>query len=78
MKSVWDQLTRNNLHKENFDFINEDKNCLRALAFNIIDLNNQKVYKDKKKLQVIKELLKDFVNLKSDKGNGVVGIDSTV
>ena len=50
---------------------------LRALAFNFIDLDNRKVFKDKKKLQVIKELRKDAVILKPDKGNGVVVIDTT-
>ena len=51
--------------------------CLRALTFNLIDLDNQKVFKDKSKLQVIKELRKDTVILKPDKGNGVIVIDTT-
>ena len=58
-------------------FNNRPENYLRALAFNFIDLDNRKVFKDKKKLQVIKELRKDAVILKPDKGNGVVVIDST-
>ena len=49
---------------------------LRALAFNLIDLNYQKVFNNKKKLQVIKKLRKDTVNLKPDKRNGVVVIDT--
>ena len=40
-------------------------------------MDNQKVFKDKRKLQVIKELRKDTVILKPDKGNGVVVIDTT-
>ena len=39
-------------------------------------MDNQKVFKDKKKLHVIKELRKDNVILKPDKGNGVVVIDT--
>ena len=77
MESVWDQLTRNNVLKENYHSINRAKNCLRALAFNLIDLNNQKVFKDKKKLQVNKELRKETVILKPDKGNDVAVIDTT-
>ena len=50
---------------------------MRALAFNLIDLDSQIVFKDKKKLQVIKELLKDTVILKPDKGNGIVKIGQT-
>ena len=40
-------------------------------------MDNEKVFKDKKKLQVIKELRKDTVILKHDKSNGVVVIDTT-
>ena len=50
---------------------------LQTLAFNLIDLYNQEVFKNKRKLQVIKELRKDTVVLKPDKGNGVVVIDLT-
>ena len=77
VESVWDQLTRNSLLKENYHSINGGKNCLRALAFNLINLDNQKVLKDKRKLQVIKKLRKDTVILKPDKVNGVVVIDTT-
>ena len=77
VESVWDQLTRNSLLTENYHSINGAKNCLRALAFNLINLDNQKVLKDKRKLQVIKKLHKDTVILKPDKVNGVVVIDTT-
>ena len=77
MDSVWDQLTRNNFLKENYHSINRAKNSPRAIAFNLINLDNQKVFKDKRKLQIIKELYKDTVVLKPDKGNGVVAIDMT-
>ena len=77
MGSVWDQLTRNNLLKENYHSINRAKNWLPARAFNFIDLDNQNVFKDKRKLQVIRGLRKDTVIQKPDKGNGVVVIDTT-
>ena len=47
------------------------------MAFNLIDLDNQKVFKDKNKLQVIKELRKYTVILKAANGNGRVVIDTT-
>ena len=77
MESVWDQLTRNKLLKDNYYNINRAKNCLRALAFNIIDLEDKRIFKDKKKLEIIKNLCQNTVVLKPDKGNGVVVIDST-
>ena len=52
VESVWDQLTRNSLLKENYHFINGAKNCLRALAFNLINLDNQKVLKDKENFKL--------------------------
>ena len=64
VESVWDQLTRNNLLKENYYSINRAKNCLRALAFNLTNLDNQKVFKDKRKLQVIKELHKFYQEIR--------------
>ena len=77
MESIWDQLIRNSLFRENCHSINCAKNSMRALASNLIDLDNQRVFKDKKKLQFIKEVRKDTVILKPDKGNGVVVIDTT-
>ena len=40
--------------------------------FSLIDLDNYQVFKDKKKLEVIKNLRKELVILKPDKGNGIV------
>ena len=77
IESVWDQLTRNSLLKENYHSVNYHSIILRELAFNLIDLDNQKVFKDKKKIQVIKKLRKYTVILKPDKGNGVVVINTT-
>ena len=77
MESVLDQLTRSNLLKENYHSINRAKNFLHALAFSLIDLDNQNIFKDKKTLQVIKDLCKDNIILKPDNGSGVVVIDTT-
>ena len=40
--------------------------------FSLINLDNCRIVKDKKKLEVIKNLCKELVILKSDKGNGTV------
>ena len=77
MESVWDRLTRNNLLKENYHSINKAKNCLLPLAFSLIDLDNQKVFKGKRKLQVTKGLRTNTAIVKPDKGNGVVVTDTT-
>ena len=42
------------------------------MAFNLVDLYNNQVFKDEKKKNIIKNLRKDFGLLKADKGNGIV------
>ena len=60
------------IRKDSQYHIERAKNPLRALAFSLIDLDNYQVFKDKKKLEVIKNLRKELVILKPDKGNGIV------
>ena len=71
-ESVWDQICKNNISKESHYQVERAKNSIRTLAFNLIDFDNNQVYKDKKKLEIIKNLRKELVILKPDKGNGVV------
>ena len=71
-ESVWDQISRNNICKESQYHVERAKNSVQVLAFNLIDFDNNQVYKDKKKLEIIKNLRKELVILKQDKGNGVV------
>ena len=75
IESVWDQLIRNNLLKTDLHSLRRAKNCLRALAFNLIDIDNPQIYKDIKKRKIIQELRKTTAILKPDKGNGIVIID---
>ena len=42
------------------------------MAFSLIDLGEKQNFKDKKKLDIIKNLRKELVILKPDKGNGIV------
>ena len=55
-ESVRDQISRNNICKESHYHVERAKNSLQALAFNLIDFDNNQVYKDKKKLEIIKNL----------------------
>ena len=45
------------------------------MAFNLINVNEQQVFKDKKKIKVIRDLKEKVVLLSPDKGNGVVVMD---
>ena len=71
-ESVWDQMPRNNICKESHYHIERAKNSLQASAFNLIGFGNNQVYKDKRKLEIIKNLWKELVMLKPDERNGVV------
>ena len=55
-ESVCNQMPRNNICKELHYHVERAKNSLEALAFNLIDFDNNQVYKDKKKLEIIKNL----------------------
>ena len=66
------QICKNNISKKSHYQVERAKNSIRALAFNLIDFDNNQVYKDKKKLEIIKNLRKELVILKPDKGNGLV------
>ena len=46
------------------------------MAFSLIDLENKQIFKDKKKLDIIKNLRKELVIVKPDKGNGMVLLDA--
>ena len=48
-QSVWDQISSNNPCKETHAHIERAKNLLRALAFNLVDLYNNQIFKDKEK-----------------------------
>ena len=55
-ESVLDQIIRNTIGKESYYHVEKAKNSPRALAFNLIGFDNNQVYKDEKKLEIIKNL----------------------
>ena len=71
-ESIWDQINRKNVCKESNNYIERTKNSLRAMSFSLIDLENKQIFKDKKKLDIIKNLRKELVILKPEQSNGIV------
>ena len=67
-----DQIDKKNICKETQNYIEIARNLRRALAFSLIDLDNCQVFRDKEKLEIIKNLREKLVILKPDKGNEVV------
>ena len=58
-ESIWDQINKNNVCKKSSNHVEKAKNSLRAMAFSLIDLENKQIFKDKKKLYIIKNLRKE-------------------
>ena len=71
-ESVWDQINRNNICKKSQNHVERAKNSFRALAFNLIDFDNNQIYNKKRKQKIIKNLRKELPFLKPEKENGVV------
>ena len=61
LESVWDQINKKNICKETLNHIERAKNSLRALAFSLINLDNCQVFRNKKKLEIIKNVRKEFI-----------------
>ena len=45
------------------------------MSFNLLDIDSKQLAKDKSKINILNNLLKDVVLLKPDKGNGIVFVD---
>ena len=74
-EALWDQIETKNLCKQGNNYVRQAKNCIRAMAFNLIYIDNQQMYKDAKKVKIIQDLKEKVVLLSPDKGNGVVIMD---
>ena len=74
-EALWDQIETKNLCKDGAYYQRTAKNSLRAMAFNIINLEDRQIYKDKAKVKIIKNLQKSVTLMSPDKGNGVVILD---
>ena len=74
-EAVWNQIESKNLCKDGEYFQRRAKNYLRAMAFNLINIEERQISKDKRKINIIRNLKERAVLLTPDKGNGVVIMD---
>ena len=51
------------------------KNALRGFAFNLINIDDTRIFRDSNKVKIIQQLRKNVAILKPDKGNGIVLLD---
>ena len=74
-ESLWYQIENKGLCKDGAYYHRQAKNHLRAMASNLINVDEKQVFKDKKKIKIIRDLKEKVVLLGPDKGNGVVIMD---
>ena len=74
-EAVWNQIASKELCKDGESYRRRAKNHLRAMAFNLINIEEQQIFKDKRKIKIVRELKEKVVLLTPDKGNGVVIMD---
>merc|ERR1739841_429261 len=55
-EAVWNQISSKNLCKDGQAYQRQAKNYLRAMAFNLINIEEQQIFKEKRKIKVIREL----------------------
>ena len=71
-ESIWEQLERNDVLKDDVNRIHRLKNSLRGMTFNFLNFEDDRIHKDNKRIQIVRNMCKTFVLLKPDKGGGVV------
>ena len=75
-ESIWHQFNKNDVCKESNNHVKRAKISLRAMAFSLIDLENKRIFKVKRKLLTLKDIIenlrKELVMLKPDKGSDIV------
>ena len=71
-EAVWHQIQSKGLCRDGPAFQRQTKNQLRAMAFNLVNIEEKRFFNDKKMLDAIKNLKEKVVLLAPDKGNGVV------
>ena len=72
MEDAWNQISRQDILKENHISKSRVQTALRAFIYNYLDIESRDYLLDQKKIRVICNLKERFAILKPDKGQGVV------
>ena len=75
-EDIWEQIDKSNICRNDLYSKSKIKNALRWLAFNLINFEDVRIFKDSKKIKIIQRLRQNVAILKPDKGNGVVLLDN--
>ena len=72
MEVVWNQISRQDILKDNHISKSRVQTALRAFTYNYLEIESRDYELDQKKIRVIRNLKERFAILKPDKGQGVV------
>ena len=74
MEDAWNQISRQDILKDNHISKRRVQTTLRAFIYNYLDIESRDYLLDQKKIRVICNLNERFAILKPDKGQGVVSL----
>ena len=75
-EDIWEQFDKSNICLNELYSKSKIKNALRGLAFNLINFEDARIFKESKKIKIIQRLRQNVAILKPDEGNGVVLLDN--
>ena len=75
-EDIWEQIDKSNICRNDLYSKSKIKNALRGLAFNLINFEDARIFKDSKKIKIIQRLRQNVAILKPDEVNGVVLLDN--
>ena len=74
-EDIWEQIDKANICRNEMYSKAKIKNALRGLAFNLINIDDSRIFNGSNKVKIIQQLRKHVTILKPDKGNGIVLLD---
>ena len=74
-EDIWEQIEKANIYRNEMYSKAKIKNALRGFAFNLINIDDTRIFRDSNKVKIIQQLRKNVAILKPDKGNGIVLLD---
>ena len=74
-EDICEQIEKANICRNKMYSKAKIKNALRGFAFNLINIDDTRIFRDSNKVKIIQQLRKNVAILKPDKGNGIVLLD---
>ena len=77
MEDVYDQISKQNILKDDHIYRHRAQTALKAVTYNYLDLDVKQLFNERKKIEALQNLRDRSMILKPDKGRGIVLINKT-